>query len=303
MRCAQFVNAVAGNLLVRIFTSFYLTGRVSPIGLMTQKTAILFDLDDTLIIDEVVSRDVFAKVSDLAATRFGVDSEAFGRSARSNARRLWGEGPAYAYCRRIGISAFECLWGNFTGDSADLTQLREWSLEYRKSVFDAAFRELQIEPDECSASEFARVFYDQRRKLARLMPDARETLTRLASKYKLGLFTNGAPDLQREKLVASGLGSYFSAVAVSGEHDIGKPRPEIFFRLLGELGVSPEGAVMVGNSLERDIAGSRNAGITSVWIRVAGSEEEYEVLPDFTINGLSELPALLEKLEIFEKSI
>ncbi len=300
---AQFVNAPAENLPGRIFTSFYLADRVSPIGSMTQKTAILFDLDDTLIIDEVISREVFAKVSDLAATRFGVDREAFGRSARSHARRLWGEGPAYAYCRRIGISAFECLWGNFTGDSADLTQLRNWSLDYRKAVFDAAFRELQIEPDECTASELARAFYDQRRKLQRLMPDARETLTRLASKYKLGLLTNGAPDLQREKLQASGLESFFSAVAISGERDIGKPRPEIFFLLLEELGASPEGAVMVGNSLERDIAGARNAGITNVWIRVAGSEEHDDVLPDFTIAGLSELPTLLEKLEIFEQSI
>ena len=54
---------------------------------------------------------------------------------------------------------------------------------------------------------------------------------------------------------------------------------------------------MVGNSLERDIAGARNAGITSIWLKVAGSEEHAAVEPEFTITGLMELPALLERLD------
>jgi FMN phosphatase YigB (HAD superfamily) len=54
---------------------------------------------------------------------------------------------------------------------------------------------------------------------------------------------------------------------------------------------------MVGNSLERDIAGARNAGICSIWLKVVGSEEHAVVEPDFTISGLMELPALLERLD------
>jgi FMN phosphatase YigB (HAD superfamily) len=53
---------------------------------------------------------------------------------------------------------------------------------------------------------------------------------------------------------------------------------------------------MVGNSLERDIAGARNAGIRSVWIRVPGSEEQAEVVPDHTITALSEIPSILKGL-------
>lgn len=260
-------------------------------------TAVLFDLDDTLIIDESVSSETFSKVSEIAATKLGASASEFKRSAKAHAKRLWAESPANPYCRRIGISAFECLWGNFSGDSSDLTQLRNWALSYRTAVFDAALRDQQLEPDESSAADLAEAFYDHRRKLQRLMPDAREVLTRLAPHYKLGLLTNGAPDLQREKLLASGLEPFFSAVAVSGEHDIGKPKPEIFHRLIAEMGVSADQAVMVGNSLERDIAGAKNAGITSIWIRVAGSEEHADVTPDYTITGLVELPGILEKIE------
>lgn len=258
--------------------------------------AVLFDLDDTLIIDESISRETFAKVSEMAATQLGADATAFARFAKDHAKRLWAEGPAHPYCRRIGISAFECLWGNFSGDSADLTQLRTWALQYRIDVFDAALRDQEIEPDETSATDLATAFYDHRRRLQRLMPDAKEVLTRLSTKYQLALLTNGAPDLQREKLHASGLESFFSAVAVSGEHDIGKPKPEIFHRLLAELGVPANQAVMVGNSLERDIAGAGHAGIRSIWIQVTGSEEHADVRPDYTITALTELPALLEKM-------
>jgi phosphoserine phosphatase len=129
------------------------------------------------------------------------------------------------------------------------------------------------------------------------MPDARETMTRLSSRYALGLLTNGAPDLQREKIVASGLESLFKEIVISGIYGIGKPCPEIFLHLTDRLGVAPGEAVMVGNSLERDISGARNAGITSIWLKVSGSEEPDAVEADFSITGLAELPPLLERID------
>jgi putative hydrolase of the HAD superfamily len=60
------------------------------------------------------------------------------------------------------------------------------------------------------------------------------------------------------------------------------------------LGVTADEALMVGNSLERDIAGARNAGIRSIWIRVPGSEEHADASPDYTISALAEIPAILE---------
>jgi putative hydrolase of the HAD superfamily len=256
--------------------------------------AVFFDLDDTLVVDEAVSREALRATAEHAHARHGANADAFVRDATRQAKTLWQTGPCHAFCRAIGISAFECLWGKFEGDTEDLTRLREWALTYREQVFDAALRDQMIESAE-GAHDLAAVFGRERRRLQRLMPDARETLTRLASHYKIALLTNGAPDLQREKIAASGLGSFFSAIAVSGEHGIGKPRAEIFHRLAAEVGVTPDEAIMVGNSLERDIAGAHNAGIASVWIKVPGSEEHHPVEPHHTITGLAELPALLEK--------
>lgn len=290
LRPADLRNSKAKCFFPRKILSALVSQSAMPIR------AILFDLDDTLIVDEAVSHAAFEATAHHAFTTLGANREEFLRDAREHARRLHLQSPVYPYCRRIGISAFECLWGNFLGDTADLTALREWAHAYRVQVFDAALRSQELEGGE-AAAELAEVFSTQRRRLQRLMPDAREVITRLSKKYRVGLLTNGAPDLQREKLLASSLEPLLHAVAVSGEHDIGKPLPEIFHRLLAELGATPAEAVMVGNSLERDILGARNAGITSIWLKVPGSEEPADVHPDHTILGLAELPALIERLD------
>jgi putative hydrolase of the HAD superfamily len=254
--------------------------------------ALLFDLDDTLAVDEAVSHETFAHVAAQAAARFGADPARFAADAMATARRLWASGECNPFCRSIGISAFECLWGGFEGDTPELTALRNWATAYRVEVFA---KTLDLQGEECweAARFLSAEFAATRRARQRLMPGAGELLQVLAPSYRIALLTNGAPDLQREKIAATGLGHLFHAIAVSGEHGIGKPKPEIFHRLLGELGVEPSEAIMVGNSLERDIAGARNAGVRSIWIRIPGSEEHADVAPDHTITALAEIPDIL----------
>ena len=255
--------------------------------------AILFDLDDTLIVDEAVSKEALASTAQLASKLAGIETSAFLADAKKYGAEFWRQGPCYDYVKSIGISFHECLWGHFEGDKPELIKLREWSRIYRVAVFSAVLRAQDVS-DEDAAEKLAAHFSSQRRQLARLMPDAVETLVRLKKSHKIALLTNGAPDLQREKIAASGLGGYFDAIAVSGEHGIGKPRAEIFQILLGELGVSADRAVMVGNSLERDIAGALNAQLAAaVWLQVPGSEEHAAVKPHHTICGLHEIPALV----------
>jgi len=257
--------------------------------------AILFDLDDTLAVDEAVSHESFDHTAALAKSRFGIDPIAFTHDAMSISRELWASGECRPFCREIGISAFECLWGGFDGESNELTSLRNWSRTYRREVFQRTLTE-QLEDFPAEAAELLSVeFAAARRSRQRLMPGAREIIAKLSPTYRIALLTNGAPDLQREKIEASGLGDQFHAIAISGEYGIGKPNPEIFHRLLAELHISPEEALMVGNSLERDISGARNAGIRSIWIKVPGSEEHANVTADHTITSLSEISGILEQ--------
>ncbi len=54
--------------------------------------------------------------------------------------------------------------------------------------------------------------------------------------------------------------------------------------------------MIVGDSLTSDILGGRNAGITTCWFNLRGREARGDVVPDWQISRLDELPGLLESL-------
>ena len=114
------------------------------------------------------------------------------------------------------------------------------------------------------------------------------TLDALAG-HPMAVVTNGAACLQREKLAASGLADRFGAVVVSGEVGVGKPDAAVFRVALERLGADE--AVMIGDSLDRDIDGALAAGLGAVWINRFGTRGGRDGVPE--IASLAELPALL----------
>ena len=58
---------------------------------------------------------------------------------------------------------------------------------------------------------------------------------------------------------------------------------------------------MVGDNLDADIRGAKSAGLYGIWItRRAGhsSEDQPRFQPDASVSTLSELPALLDRLQV-----
>lgn len=76
-----------------------------------------------------------------------------------------------------------------------------------------------------------------------------------------------------------------------------KPHEQIFRRALGLAAASPDGAVMVGDRMRQDVWGAKRLGMRAVFRRssVGAPQEEVDVLPDATIEDLTELPAKLER--------
>ncbi len=99
-----------------------------------------------------------------------------------------------------------------------------------------------------------------------LFAGAAELLERLAVRYRLGLITNGPAHSQRPKIACLGLAQWMQCCIVSGEVGVAKPDPQIFSLALQQLGVSPQQAVYVGDSLEFDLQGAYAAGIDFVWL-------------------------------------
>lgn len=122
----------------------------------------------------------------------------------------------------------------------------------------------------------------------RFLDGAEAALDALAADHPLGLVTNGAPDMQTQKLDGLGIRDRFDVVVHGGHDAPAKPSPDPFHRALEGLAVAPDRAVHVGNSFEADVAGARAAGVTSVWLR-DGNSPDGDAVPDYTVDTLAEL--------------
>lgn len=258
-----------------------------------RNAAVLFDLDDTLVADEAATADAFLATCALARARYGLDPAGLATAVRRQAQHLWQAAPTLDYCRTVGISSAEGLRARFTGEDPHLAALRAWAPTYRREAWSAALAGYGVR-DDTLAEELAAALAVERGTRHWVYPDVVATLTALRETQRMALVTNGSPDLQRAKLAGAGFAPYFDAVIVSGEIGAGKPDARPFALALAALGVDPARAVMVGDSLERDMVGARNAGIAGIWLDRSGTKAMNDPTIAVTrISTLQQLPPLL----------
>jgi putative hydrolase of the HAD superfamily len=94
-----------------------------------------------------------------------------------------------------------------------------------------------------------------------LIEGVEQTLSELAARHELTLFTKGHPEEQRLKVDRSGLAPYFAHTAIVREKDTGAYR-----RLVSERGIAPEETWMIGNSPKSDINPAIEAGLGAVLV-------------------------------------
>ena len=264
-------------------------------------TLILCDLDDTLVVERSAAQAAFLATCERAREIHGLDPAELTESVRTAARGLWRAAPTARYCRDIGISSWEGLWARFLGDDPSVVQLRSWAPTYRLEAWSRALAEHGVD-DPVLAQEMAGAFGVERRSLQAPFPDTQPALRDLVAGYRLAVFTNGTPDLQREKLALSGLAAYFEAVFVSGELGFGKPDPRVFQAVIERTGLEASELVMVGDSLKRDIAGAQQAGIKGVWMDRGYRKPDPHIIPDARITVLADLKEALETIDRQEAS-
>ena len=80
---------------------------------------------------------------------------------------------------------------------------------------------------------------------------------------------------------------------MSGDLGIGKPDPAVFRHALSLVGAEAADAVMIGDTVERDIDGALALGLRAVWINRFGHARPREDLVEIT--GLDELPRLAQR--------
>lgn len=257
--------------------------------------AVFFDLDDTLLWDERSVREALEATCSKAAGYFPLNKELLLERFRAEARRLWESYETFPFTQNIGINPFEGLWAHFSGGNhPEFRQLEAIAPAYRVEAWYQTLKHWGIS-DEGVAEELADTFAKERRERKYLYEETIETLEKLQKQgLPLLLLTNGAPDLQQEKIHGVGLARYFDHIVISGEHPKGKPDPDIFKYALGLLGLEPQETLMVGDKLTTDILGANRTGIPSVWINRHGLNRTQEIVPKFQIKHLSEIDPILQ---------
>ena len=129
--------------------------------------------------------------------------------------------------------------------------------------------------------------------LIELFEDALVTVRALRSRgVKIGILTNGPSELQRRKLRLIGIEHEVDAVAISEEIGVSKPDPEAYERAVAMLELRANEVAMVGDHVVNDVAGALAAGLAAaVWVERRPGEE----LPDgaHLAQELAEVPKLL----------
>jgi len=224
--------------------------------------AVIFDLDDTLIVEESFAR---ASLREALAVLPGVVPEVHAAEALESIRSVWRQGPDFAVCVELGFASWEGLWSDFGGNHDVLAGLEAWAPTYRKQAWAAVGVALGVD-DPALADQAADRFEAAQRAGHPPIGGMRTVLDAVSARYPVGLLTNGPSDIQRLKLDQAGLTGAFGAVVISGEVGVGKPSPDVFHLVLDQLGADPDDSVMVGDSWERDVIGALGAGMRAVWI-------------------------------------
>ena len=229
--------------------------------------AILFDLDDTLYDQKQHLIPAFMKVSEYLENKLGISKD-------------------YAFKTILDILNQE---GSASG-----------------RIFDMLLYKIGFTPDKSLIHDLIRVFYSYKPETLVPFDDVVKVLSELKMKgYKLGIITDGFPELQKAKIKALNLEKFLDVVVVSDEYGRSYRKPNVFPYLLAlqKIGVDSLESVYVGDNPLKDFYGANKLGMVTIRIKrgeyskinVDGLPIEYR--PKYEIEKMEEILAILKSLE------
>lgn len=110
---------------------------------------------------------------------------------------------------------------------------------------------------------------------------------------RIAVITNASGPYQRAKLANLGVASFIDEVVIAGELGAAKPDPVIFHTACARLGCPPAEVAHVGDRLDLDAIGARDAGLAGVWLNRHGPARGALPADIAMITSLELLPELL----------
>lgn len=228
--------------------------------------AFLFDLDATLIVNELGYEGVWLQVCERHASALGIESERLHAEIMAVSHSYWRD-PERHRVQRLRI------------------------LQSRREVVHLAGERLGL-GNPSGLTRVADDYHTTKERGGKLSPGTLELLAWLrGSGVQLGLVTNGASEPQRAKIDQFELAPLFDTVLVEGEFGLGKPDERVYREILGRLGAEPENSWIVGDNLEWEVATPQRLGIFAIWhdFNRRGLPADTSVSPDRIVHSMSDV--------------
>ena len=124
---------------------------------------------------------------------------------------------------------------------------------------------------------------------------AEELISELCQEYELYIVSNGTATVQDGRIAASGIGKYFKDIFISQRIGYNKPDKRFFDICLEKAeNLSPDEAIIVGDSLSSDIKGGNNAGIATLWFNPKNGKADGKTIPDYEATSLDMIPNIVK---------
>jgi 2-haloacid dehalogenase len=119
-------------------------------------------------------------------------------------------------------------------------------------------------------------------------PEVPAALAKLSDR-KLGVLSNGSPDMLSAGLAAAGIGDALDAVISVEEAGVYKPHPSVYALAEKHFGV-PTDRILFVSSNPWDAAGAKAFGLAVAWVNRSGATpERLGAPPDLVVSDLAEL--------------
>ncbi|CVI64457.1 putative Phosphoglycolate phosphatase [Agrobacterium deltaense NCPPB 1641] len=233
--------------------------------------AVLFDLDDTILIEgnrRAILHDVASQLEHLLWPH---ESAAVADRVETALREFWSSSEQ-AKAARLG---------SYRGIS-----------QARETVITETLARSGVVGSQEVGALFSDLFTNARSASIQIVDEALTTMSTFRQMgIRLGLVTNGAADIQRRKLERFGLARYFDHVQIEGELGFGKPEERAYFHAMEALGSAPQDTWMIGDNLEWEVAAPQRLGIRGIWHDLDGTglPTGCSVQPDKIFRKFSEL--------------
>ncbi len=225
-------------------------------------TDIFFDLDHTLWDFETNSNDAFQKLLSYHQLPFSLEDF---------------------------LNVYEPINQQYWIDYAQQKRTKE-DVKYGRLI--DTFRQLNYTVSTDKIKILALDYLELLKQGTALIPGSINLLDYLKPKYRLHILTNGFSEIQKDKLINSGIEHYFEHLITSEATGKLKPHPAIFTQALKTTGSLAHKSFMIGDNFKTDILGAKNVGMNAIHFDPNEENDvDSKIIPK--VKHLSEIKELL----------